>query len=61
MYKMTDEQKIKHYHEILVFMDNWAKYMHPYYGPCDSIADGKCAECVSIIERLQYLASNHTE
>jgi hypothetical protein len=23
---------------------------HPYYGPCDSIAHGKCAECMRIGE-----------
>lgn len=33
-------------------LDATAKFMHPEYGPCDAIADGACAECRNVVERL---------
>jgi hypothetical protein len=27
--------------------------IHPWYGPCDELADGVCAECIKEIERLR--------
>ena len=26
--------------------------IHPWYGPCDEIANGHCAECIRIFEYL---------
>jgi len=26
--------------------------IHPWYGPCDALANGVCAECIKVVERL---------
>lgn len=40
-----------HRRRMIAWMDAWSKYIHPDYGPCDAIADGKCSECVGIFEQ----------
>lgn len=29
--------------------------LHPWYGPCDGMADGECAECLAIQKRSSWL------
>jgi serine phosphatase RsbU (regulator of sigma subunit) len=42
-----------HRKRLILCMEATAQRVHPDYGPCDSIADGCCSECIRVMDALK--------
>lgn len=57
----TENRSLKEHNTRMIEGFEQAAKRHPWYGPCDGIAEGGCAECDKIYESLLTLAAENEE